>query len=165
MITTIPASSVATVFSCSVLEHTVDLRSCIDEIARVLRPGGRLYFSVPSPGFTEQMTQLIDETFAETVNAFMFHRNLLPDVEWHALLKEHELHVERFDSFQSIEFTRQYFCLSLLGRRGVGQLPGLAVVPFLFWRSFRDSLLNQVAQSVDHPVTMGANFFIAAVKV
>jgi SAM-dependent methyltransferase len=165
MITTVPASSVATVFSCSVLEHTLDLRSCIYEIARVLKPGGRFYFSVPSPGFTEQMIELIDEKFAETVNTLMFHRNLLLDFEWRAVLKEHDLHVERFDSFQSIEFTRQYFCLHLLGSRGVGHIPGLAVVRRLFWRSFRDSLLNEVAQSVDHPVTIGANFFVAGVKI
>jgi SAM-dependent methyltransferase len=164
-ITALPASSVAAVFSCSVLEHTVDLRYCIYEIARVLKPGGRFYFSVPSPGFTEQMTELIDETFAETVNNLMVHRNLLPDVEWRALLKEHDLHVERFDSFQSIEFTRQYFCLHLLGSRATGQIPGLAVLRRLFWRSFRDSLLNEVAQSVDHPVTIGANFFIAGVRI
>jgi SAM-dependent methyltransferase len=165
MMTELPESSVAAVFSCSVLEHTADLRACIREIARVLKRGGRFHFSVPSPGLTEQMTELIDKSFAETVNSFMFHRNLLPEVEWRALLKEHDLQVERCESFQGIEFTRQYFCLSLLGSRGVGQLPGLAAVRRLFWRLFRDSLFDQVAASVSHPVVKGANFFIAGVKI
>jgi hypothetical protein len=111
------------------------------------------------------MTELIDNSFAETVNRFMFHRNLLPDVEWQALLKEHDLQIDWFESFQNIEFTRQYFCLSLLGSRGVGQFPGLAAVRRLFWRSFRSSLLDKIAASVNHPVAKGANFFITGVKI
>jgi SAM-dependent methyltransferase len=165
MTTELPASSVAAVFSCSALEHTADLRACIREIARVLKPGGRFHLSVPSPSFTEQMTELIDDSFAETVNGFMFHRNLLPEIEWRALLNEHDLQVECFDNFQAIEFTRQYFCLTLLGSRGVGQIPGLAAVRRLFWRSFRDSLFDKVAASVDHPVAEGANFFISGAKI
>jgi SAM-dependent methyltransferase len=165
MVTAVPASSVAAVFSCSVLEHTIDLGSCIYEIARVLKPGGRFYFSVPSPGFTDQMIELIDRTFAETVNNLMFHRNLLSDFEWRALLKEHGLYVERFDSFQSIEFTRRYFCLHLLGSRATGRIPGLAGLRGLYWRSYRNSLLNEVAQSVDHPAPIGANFFITGAKI
>ena len=165
MTTELPTASVAAVFSCSVLEHTADLRACIREIARVLRPGGRFFFSVPSPVFTEQMTELIDKSFAEAVNSFMFHRNLLTDSEWKTLLSEHDLEVEHFDNFQTIEFTRQYFCLSLLGSRATLQIPGLATARRLFWRSFRDSLLDKVAASVDHPVASGANFFIGGSKI
>jgi SAM-dependent methyltransferase len=164
MMTELPASSVATVFSCSVLEHTVDLRACIGEIARVLKPGGHFHFSVPSPSFTEHMTELIDNSFAEEVNAFMFHRNLLPESDWRALLEEHDFRVEHFESFQPIEFTRQYFCLGLLGNRAIGQVPGLPVLRRLFWRSFRSSLFEKVVASVNHPVTGGANFFIIGVK-
>lgn len=161
----LPSACIGAVFSCSVLEHTVDLRACIGEIARVLKPGGRFHFSVPSPGFTEQMTQLIDRPFADEVNDFMFHRNLLPDIEWQTLLQEHGLQVERFDSFQSIEFTRLYFCLGLLGNRAFGKIPGLEALRRLFWRSFRGSLLDKVAMSVDHPVAKGANFFVVAAKI
>jgi SAM-dependent methyltransferase len=160
----LPTSSIAVVFSCSVLEHTADLRACIREIARVLKPGGRFYFSVPSPGFTEQMKQLIDKSFADSVNGFMYHRNLLSDTEWKALLKEHNLKVERFERFQTLEFTREYFCLGLLGSRAAGKIPGLRTARRLFWRSFRDSLLDKVAASIDHPVANGANFFIEGVK-
>ena len=165
MTTELPTSSIAVVFSCSVLEHTADLRACIREIARVLKPGGRFHFSVPSPGFTEQMRQLIDKSFADAVNGFMFHRNLLSDTEWKSLLREHDLEVEYLDSFQAIEFTCEYFCLGLLGSRAVGQFLGLAAVRRLFWRFFRRSLLNKVAASVDHPVPNGANFFIRGVKM
>lgn len=39
------------VFSNSALEHMDDLDRVLAEAARVLRPGGRLVFTVPSPGF------------------------------------------------------------------------------------------------------------------
>lgn len=45
----------ATVFSHSVLEHIPDDRSAIREAARVLTPGGRLVFTVPSPMFAERI--------------------------------------------------------------------------------------------------------------
>jgi len=39
----------ATVISNSVLEHLADLPGTLAEVRRVLRPGGRFWFSVPSP--------------------------------------------------------------------------------------------------------------------
>jgi SAM-dependent methyltransferase len=164
MRTAIPPASIGEVFSCSALEHTTDLDGCLAEIARLLKPGGRFHFSIPSPGFTKQMIELVDASFAETVNAFMYHRNLLPKTEWERLLGDHDLQVERFDSFQPIAFTRQYFCLNLLGSRGVGQAPGLATARRIFWRAFRSPMLAAVAASIDHPVATGANFFIAGRK-
>jgi SAM-dependent methyltransferase len=45
----------ATVVSNSVLEHIPDLEPVLAEIARVLRPDGRLIFCVPSDRFTEML--------------------------------------------------------------------------------------------------------------
>ena len=101
----LPSASVSTVFSCSVLEHAMDLCSCIGEIARILKPGGRFHISVPSPTFTKQMTTLIDESFADAVNRFMFHRNLLSDTEWQKLLEEYSLQTKQINCFQPIDFT------------------------------------------------------------
>lgn len=46
-------SSFATVVSNSVLEHIPDVEPVLAEIARVLRPSGKLIFCVPSDHFTE----------------------------------------------------------------------------------------------------------------
>ena len=43
-----PDGSFATVFSNGVLEHVHDLDKGLQEVARVLRPGGRLIFTVPT---------------------------------------------------------------------------------------------------------------------
>jgi len=46
-----PSGSFGTVVSNSVLEHIPDVKAVLREVARVLRLGGRFYFSVPGPNF------------------------------------------------------------------------------------------------------------------
>lgn len=43
------------IISNSVLEHIPDLEPVIAEAARLLRPGGRFFFTVPCPGFHENL--------------------------------------------------------------------------------------------------------------
>lgn len=43
------------VVSNSVLEHIPDLEPVIAEVSRVLKPGGRFFFTVPCPGFRENL--------------------------------------------------------------------------------------------------------------
>jgi len=162
MISTQGDQSVGTVFSCSVLEHTTHLRDCIQQIARVLRPGGKFYFSVPNANFTEQMTSLVDKDFATHMNARMYHRNLLTKAEWEQLLCEHGLVVETFISFQPLEYTRNYFTLSLLGNRGLGIIPGLRS---LYLKLGMQKMLDDAAKSIDGTVKHGANYFVVASKL
>ena len=53
----VTAAAYATVYSHSVLEHIPDDVSVVREAARVLRPGGRLVFTVPSPHFAERIRE------------------------------------------------------------------------------------------------------------
>ncbi len=48
-----PDASFDFVFSNSVLEHIPDLSSVFAEVARVLKPGGKFYFTVPSTTFPD----------------------------------------------------------------------------------------------------------------
>lgn len=58
----------ATVVSNSVLEHIPDVDAVLAEIGRVLEPGGRFIFCVPSDHFTESLlfTQLFDRLRLKT---------------------------------------------------------------------------------------------------
>jgi len=49
----VPDRRIATVVSNSVLEHIPDVDPVLTEVARVLKPGGRFIFCVPSDHFTE----------------------------------------------------------------------------------------------------------------
>ena len=161
MVSTLGEASIGTVFSCSVLEHTTHLQECIHQIARVLKPRGKFYFSVPNANFTEQMTSLVDKDFAAIMNARMYHRNLLNQTEWVKLLEAEGLEIESFINFQPIEFTGEYFSLSLLGNRGLGIIPG---VRRLFLKFRLRKLLDNVEVSIDGSVKNGANYIVVASK-
>lgn len=162
MASDLPDASVGTVFSCSVLEHTVDVKTCLEQIARVLKPGGRLYFTVPSPGLTEHMSILHNRTFADMMNKSMFHRNMLEAGEWRGLITSTGLKICQFQEFQPLSFTRKFFLISLLGNRSFGRIPGFRS---WFWRRYREKLMEDVAKSISGQVERGANYFVIAERI
>jgi hypothetical protein len=96
------------------------------------------------------------------MNARMYHRNLLTQSEWEGLLREHGLAIETFISFQPLEYTRNYFSLSLLGNRGLGIIPGLRS---LYLKFGMHKMLDDAAKSIDGTVKSGANYFVVASKL
>lgn len=161
MVSDLPSASVGTVYSCSVLEHTIDIEACLSQIARVMRPGGKLYFSVPSPHFTQHMADLAGREFASNMNRRMFHRNMFDRKRWEALLEGVGLRVSEVLEFQPKSFTRKYFRISLLGNRTVGRIPGFRS---WFWRRYKNQLVEDVACSISGEIDEGANYFIVAEK-
>ncbi len=51
-----PDDCFGTVLSNSVLEHIPQIQPVLDEVARVLRPGGGFYFCVPGPAFLSHLS-------------------------------------------------------------------------------------------------------------
>ncbi|MET0385741.1 MAG: class I SAM-dependent methyltransferase [Polyangiales bacterium] len=87
----------ATVFSNGVLEHVDQLDAGLREIARVLRPGGRLIMTVPTMRDELELSGAavlralglpdLATRYADSYNRFFHHVNLHEPDEWRVLLK------------------------------------------------------------------------------
>ncbi len=100
-----PGGTFGSVLSNSVLEHIPDLDPVLREAARVLRPGGRVFFTVPSDAFRRLLSGYQDrakagdpagaEAYAAGVDAWLeHHRYLSPDM-WDAALRRAGLRLIR----------------------------------------------------------------------
>jgi len=86
----------ATVFSNSVLEHIPDPRPVVHEAARVLRPGGRFIFTVPSDAFRILLDGYVRrmaagdpvgaEAYARSVDRWLAHHHYHTPDEWRDIL-------------------------------------------------------------------------------
>jgi len=86
----------ATVFSNSVLEHIPEVEPVVREVGRVLRPGGRFIFTVPSDAFRHLLDGYIRpmeagnmeeaEWYAAAVDVWLEHHHYHTPEEWGGLL-------------------------------------------------------------------------------
>ena len=103
--------------NCS-LEHVRDVDKALAEIARVLKPGGRLAFTVPSEHFGGSLffSRLLASVglrraaqgYAALVNRILGHRNVLGPDEWRRLLYGAGLHLSRVDHFMPPALARAW---------------------------------------------------------
>ncbi|MGD2178899.1 MAG: class I SAM-dependent methyltransferase, partial [Anaerolineae bacterium] len=90
--------SFATVFSNSVLEHIRDVEPVLREVRRVLEPGGRFIFSVPSDAFRSMLDGYARrlaagdaagaEAYAAAVDRRLEHRHYHAPQTWRELLAD-----------------------------------------------------------------------------
>ena len=73
--------SLGTVFSNSVLEHIEHIDGALAVVARLLRPGGRLVFTIPSEAFGRWLVLPL-RRYARRRNRQLLHLNLWPTTEW-----------------------------------------------------------------------------------
>lgn len=93
-----PDGSYQTVFSNSVLEHIPDLLPVLEEVHRILAPGGCFYFTVPSDNF--EVWSVVNQTlvacglsnlslkYRRFFNRFWRHYHAYADVQWKALAQK-----------------------------------------------------------------------------
>ncbi len=121
-----PSSYFRSVISNSVLEHIAVLQPVIDEIFRVLQPGGSLVFTTPSDQFTERLygaRSLEKLGFKSGAN---WYRNLFNKVSRH-------YHTDSPDEWRrrlaaagfEIEESRYYFSDDALHALEIGHIQGL----------------------------------------
>jgi SAM-dependent methyltransferase len=96
-----PDASFDLVFSNSALEHMEPLDPVLAEVARVLRPGGRFVFTVPTPALDDLLLwrrllhaagfERLAERYCAAMDRRLQHRNLLTADHWRDTLAAHGL--------------------------------------------------------------------------
>lgn len=134
----------ATVFSNSVLEHVTEIDGLLKEVARILRPGGQIVFTVPTANFLEHLTRQFGATDAEWFNAQLGHINLWSVEEWRSRLASVNMPLLRAQEYFS---PRACYCYRTFANQWVFRLERLfrgGVVPVL-----QRPLLALVRESLD----------------
>ena len=105
------------VVSNSVLEHIPGLEPVIAEVGRLLKPGGRFYFTVPQPAFHDNLSGaflgLRDRAdYLRRLDKRLAHFNYLASDDWTRLCGRHGLTVERCRGYLDRRQTRRWESLS-----------------------------------------------------
>lgn len=109
----LPAAAFSTVVSNSVLEHLPALDDVLRAVARVLRPGGRLIFTVPTATFSSSLALPL-RAYARWRNRQLGHANLWPVRQWSEHLTRAGLHVESVRPYLRPALVRAWDALELI---------------------------------------------------
>jgi len=165
--------SFRTVVSNCVIEHIVDIEGLVQEVDRVLVPGGRFIFSVPGEHFTEMLFTVgwlsrlgltgLSERYGRWWNGNAAHHHLDSPEIWQVRLSRYGLTIDRHTYYMSAEATRAF------------ELSHYYAVPSITWHKFsrrwsmragkvRDSLayrwLSRYAEE-PWPAVGSCSFFVA----
>lgn len=107
------------VISNSVLEHIPNLEPVIAEVGRVLKPGGRFYYTVPCPGFHENLAGSVlpgvdRSTYLGNLDKRLAHFNYLTAEDWSNLCSRHGMIVESVTGYLGERTTKRWEMLSRL---------------------------------------------------
>jgi SAM-dependent methyltransferase len=157
----LPDSSVRSIMSNSVLEHVSDLPTVLDELYRILQPGGRVVFTVPLCKFRTDLAKYYGRKTSERINRESYHRNLLTESQWRDRLSRARLATDLVIHYQPDWFTFWYRFHRLSGPQALGKLIGN--LDDRLWQRYRDTYLKAVRESIDG-TSSGANIFVVAHK-
>jgi SAM-dependent methyltransferase len=121
-----PDAAFASAFSNSVLEHIPDVQPVLNEVGRVLQPGGRFVITTPSHLFTEWLggaalferlgLEGLAERYRNFFNTISRHAHTDPPEVWAARLHEAGFAIERW---------QYYFSRQALHALEIGHVQGL----------------------------------------
>lgn len=109
----LPEESFSTVVSNSVLEHIPQIDAALGAAARLLRPGGRLVFTVPTEEFSACLVLPLAR-YAAWRNRILEHLNLWPVERWAKHLQRAGLAVELVRPYLRPYLVRAWDALELL---------------------------------------------------
>lgn len=137
--------SVGTVVSNSVLEHLPRLDAVLEAVARVLRPGGRLIFTVPTEAFSGWLVLPVAR-YAAWRNHQLCHLNLWPTERWISQLERVGLEVEEVRPYLRHELVATWDGLELLQQVWVFRRRLVGIV----WQRIPPWLLDRMACWTSH---------------
>lgn len=137
----IAPGSIGTVISNSVLEHIGDIEAVLRTTARLLRPAGRLIFTVPTDAFSRWLALPLP-AYRAWRNRHYEHRNIWPIERWQTQLDRCGFTLTLVQPYLRREIVTAWDVLELLQRVQVGRyrLFGLC------WRRLPYSALARLAQ-------------------
>ncbi len=137
----LPDASIATVLSNSVLEHLLCLDAVLAEVARILRPGGRLIFTCPTEAFSRWLV-LPFARYADWRNRQLCHLNLWPTERWIAHLNTVGLEVEQVRPYLRHAWVSLWDALELAQQIWIADKRLVGMI----WRRIPPSAMNRLAQ-------------------
>jgi SAM-dependent methyltransferase len=137
----LPAGSVGTIISNSVLEHIPQIDSALAAASRLLRPGGRLVFTTPTHAFSKWLA-LPGSGYAARRNRHFLHHNLWPAEEWARRLALAGLDTECVRPYLRAGLVRAWDAIELLQipKAGRRRLFGLV------WRKLPPAWIDSLAR-------------------
>jgi SAM-dependent methyltransferase len=153
------------VISNSVLEHIPNLEATIAEVGRLLKPGGRFYFTVPQPAFHDNLAGalfgLTDRArYLERLDARIAHFNYLTAEDWSQLCGRHGLEVRSCRGYLDRGQTRRWETLSRMTGGLLYALAGQRWRPIEIQRALGARAMQNAAE-VPKPVAAALARFIS----
>ncbi len=132
--------SIGTVVSNSVLEHLPRIDTVLETVARILRPGGRLLFTVPTEAFSRWLALPL-HGYATWRNRQLCHLNLWPTERWMRHLQRVGLEVEEVRPYLRRELVYTWDILELMQQLWLFNKRLVGII----WRRIPLSMLDQLA--------------------
>lgn len=151
-----------TILSNSVLEHVPDLDPVLAAASCLMRPDGRLIFTVPSERFSTSLV-LHSAGYRAWRNRALQHRNLWPVNRWARALTRAGLEIEMCRSYLRPEIVALWDILDLSQQIWMGRARLASVI----WRRLSPSTLRQLASllaSLDLSAESGGGLLVVARK-
>ena len=137
----IPDESISTVVSNSVLEHISQLDTVLEAVARILKPEGKLIFTIPTEAFSEWLALPL-ERYATWRNQQLCHLNLWSVEQWMQHLERVGLEVEEVRPYIRRELVSTWDALELLQQIWIAKRRVFGVV----WRRIPPYAIDHLAQ-------------------
>jgi SAM-dependent methyltransferase len=128
----IESGSFSSAISNSVLEHIPEVQPVLNEVARVLKPGGKFYFAVPNRRFVTDLWGMKILSFLGLKRLALAYSRFFNKIARHINLDPPEIWIERLTraGFEQVDYWN-YFPVKAMHKLERGHAAGL---PNLLWK-------------------------------